>query len=338
MRFDSIVRVASTSLVLRENPLGDPMERTTAVYLPPAYNDEPNRYYPVIWVLAPFTSWGERYFSLQAWDENIPQRMDRLISTGQAEPAILIFPDCFTRLGGSQYVNSSAVGDYEDYIIDDLIPKVEGQFRTLNDRDHRGVMGYSSGGYGALVLSMRHSDTFGAAACHSGDMGFEWCYLPDIPGAVRAIEQAGGLDALLNNIRALTRPRDKSRDFFAALNLVAMSACYSPNPGSPFGFDLPFDSYSGEIIPDVWQRWLEGDPIRMAAGHVPALRDLTALYFDCGLRDEYNLFLGARQFHRKLTELEIAHQYEEHDGGHHHINWRYDQSLPLITRALSANT
>lgn len=330
-----IVTLPHRSQVLAENPLSDPAERALPVYLPPGYEDNPARHYPVIWVLAPFTSWGERFFNLQAWDENIVQRMERLVASGAAAPAILAFPDCFTRLGGSQYVNSPAVGRYEDYICAELVPLLDERFRTLAGREHRGVMGYSSGGYGALMLAMRRPDLFSAAACHSGDMLFEFCYWPDSPGAVRALERAGGLAAFLAKLPEIARPRELGRDWFSALNIIAMSACYSPDPARPHGFDLPFDEHTGAIREEVWACWQAYDPVRVAPQHLEALRSLRALYFDCGSGDEHNLFLGARCLHQALTQHGIAHTYEEFDGGHQNINWRYDVSLPLLTHALN---
>ncbi len=330
-----IVTIEHTSDALRGNPLGDPHTRTLHVYLPPGYDDAPSQRYPVIWVLAPFTSWGARLFNLEAWDENIVQRMDRLVDSGAARPAILAFPDAFTRYGGSQYVNSSAIGRYEDYVVDELVPLVDAAFRTVEGSAHRGVMGHSSGGYAALMLAMRHPDVFGGAASHSGDMAFEFCYGPDIPGAVRAFDSAGGVEAFVDSLTAIERPRERSADWFSALNLCAMAAAYSPDPASPTGFVLPFDPHSGAIRKDVWAQWLKHDPLRAAPEHADALRSLRALYFDCGTRDEYNLFLGARQLDAALDELDVAHTYEEFDGRHSGINWRFDVSLPILTQALS---
>lgn len=331
----TITAIEHISGVLRDNPLGDPHVRRLPVYLPPGYDDAPLLRYPVIWVLAPYTSWGERLFNLQAWDENIVQRMERLISHGQAEPAILVFPDAFTSYGGSQYVNSPAVGRYEDYVLEELVPFVDERFRTLASREHRAVMGYSSGGFGALRLAMRHPDLFHAAASHSGDMLFEACYWPDIPGALREYEKAGSVEAFVGRLRQIERPGEKSRDWFSGLSQVAMSACYSPNPDSPTGFDLPFDTYTGQIKRDVWARWQAYDPVRMAPDYVNALRSLGVLYFDCGVYDEFNLLLGARSLHRLLDEHGVEHVYEEYAGGHRNINWRYDVSLPLLTRAIA---
>jgi enterochelin esterase-like enzyme len=327
-----IVYLEHESEVLADNPLGDPHVRTLPVYLPPGYEAETQRRYPVIWVLASFTSWGERFFNLQAWDENIVQRMERLVRASEARPALMAFPDAFTRYGGSQYLNSSAVGRYEDYLTQELVPFVDGQLRTLAAREHRGAMGYSSGGYGALMMAMRHPDLFGAAASHSGDMYFELCYWPDIPGAIRVLEKFDGVEGFLSEGTGM---RERGPDWGSALNAIAMSACYSPNPDSPHGFDLPFDPYTGAIREEVWARWRALDPIRLAPQHVETLKGLRGLYFDCGIRDEYNLFLGARRLHRILDEHGVPHRYEEFDGGHRHINWRYDTSLPFLTAALA---
>ncbi len=326
-----IAAIEHKSEVLAGNRPGDPHERTLFVYLPASYDHDQQARFPVVWVLASFASWGQRLFNLEAWDENIVQRMDRLVREGRVRPMIMAFPDCFTRYGGSQYVNSSAVGRYEDYITQELVPLVDSQFRTLASRDHRGVMGSSSGGYGALMLAMRHPDLFGAAVCHSGDMLFEHCYWPDIPGAIRALDVMGGIDGFLASFGL----QQKTDDWFRALNLIAMSACYSPNPDSPHGFDLLCDAHTGEIQEEVWQRWLEHDPLRAAPQYLDQLRSLRLLYFDCGRRDEHNLFLGARALHRLLEQHGVRHIYEEFDGGHRGNNWRYNTSLPLLSDALT---
>jgi len=322
------------STALSGNPLGDPADRRLPVYLPEGYDPARGQPYPVIWVLAPFTSWGARYFNLQAWDENILQIMDRLTASGEASPAILAFPDCFTRLGGSQYMDSSAVGAYETYLIAELIPFLEGHLHTGGSTSRRGIMGYSSGGYAALRLAMTRPGLFSAVACHSGDMFFDVCYRPDFPVAIRVLEQTGGVGPFIAQIGSERAP---GYDWMSALNIVAMSACYSPDEHEEAGFALPFDRYTGALRHSVWERWLRQDPVQMIEQSPcqGALRGLKALYFDCGLQDEYGLFLGARMLHQKLEHLGIRHIHEEHHGTHRNINWRYAASLPVLTRALS---
>jgi enterochelin esterase-like enzyme len=325
-----IITLQHESQVLADNPLGDPTVRDVIVYLPPGYEYQSERF-PVIWFLPPFTSWGEKMFNVQAWDQNMPQRADRLINEKKMSPVVIAFPDCFTRFGGSQYVNSPAVGRYEDYVVQELVSFVDEEFRTLANRTNRGVIGYSSGGFGALHLSMRHPDIFSAVASHSGDMGFEFCYWPDIPGTVRALNTLGGIEGFFSSFEL----NPKSKDWYSALNLIGMSACYSANAEAPHGFDLLCDPYSGAVHNEVWDRWKDIDPVRAAPSYLDALGSLRALYFDCGTRDEFNLFLGARMFHQKLKQAGISHHYEEFDGGHHGINWRYELSLPVIASAIA---
>ena len=316
-----------TSNVLRDNPLGDPYVRRVPVYLPPGYESGSTRY-PSVYVLTGFTGRGTMLLNDAAWDENIAERMDRLIAQGTVRPMILIMPDCFTRIGGSQYLNSSAVGQYEDHVVKELVPFFDNKYRTIADRDHRAVVGKSSGGYGSVILAMRHPDVFGLMASHSGDMYFELCYKPDIVSALKALPKLGGLDKFWDNIPTI-RPRDKN--FRDAINIVAMAACYSPNPNAPHGFDLPFDLETGELREDVWKRWLEWDPVYLVDKHIQALRSLRLIYLDAGLRDEFNLQYGARIFCKRLKQRGIPYSYEEFDDGHMSIQYRYDASLKAIS-------
>ena len=328
----TVVIETITSNVLRGNPLGDPFVRRVPVYLPPGYESGSTRY-PSVYVLTGFTGRGTMLLNDAAWDENIAERMDRLIAQGTVRPMILIMPDCFTRIGGSQYLNSSAVGQYEDHVVKELVPFFDNKYRTIADRDHRAVVGKSSGGYGSVILAMRHPDVFGLMASHSGDMYFELCYKPDIVSALKALPKLGGLDKFWDNIPTI-RPRDKN--FRDAINIVAMAACYSPNPNAPHGFDLPFDLETGELRADVWARWLEWDPVYLVDKYADALRSLRLIYLDAGLRDEFNLQYGARIFCKRLKQRGISYVYEEFDDGHMSIGYRYDQSFRAISEAISA--
>ncbi|MBI4789925.1 MAG: esterase family protein [Chloroflexi bacterium] len=318
------------SNVLRDNPLGDPFVRRVPVYLPPGYESGDARY-PVAYVLTGFTGRGTMLLNDAAWDENIAQRMDRLIAEGKVRPMILVMPDCFTRIGGSQYINSSAVGRYEDHIVQELVPYFDAKYKTLADRDHRAVAGKSSGGYGSVMLATRNPDVFGLMASHSGDMYFEYGYKPDIIKALRALPKYGGLDKFWNDFPTM---HPKSGDFPPTLNTIAMAACYSPNPNAPHGFDLPFDLETGELREDVWARWLEWDPVYLVDKYAEALRSLRLIYLDAGLRDEFNLQYGARIFVKRLKERGIPYVHQEFDDGHMGIQYRYDVSLKAISDAI----
>ncbi len=319
------------SAVLKGNPLGDPPIREVPVYLPPGYDTSSERY-PVIYALTGFTGFGRNLLNRSAFSEALDQRLDRLIQTGRMRPAIVVMPDCFTRYGGSQYLDSAATGRYETHIIEELVPFIDSKYRTIPEAAQRAVMGKSSGGYGSLILGMRHPDVFGIVACHSGDMGFEYCYLPDFPPAMIQLEKHGGIQGFLEQF--YEKPKKNSEDFLT-LNVIAMAACYSSNPKAKSHlFNLPFDLETGELLEDVWQRWLSWDPIRLIDEHESALRKLK-LFLDCGTKDEFRLYMGARIFSAKLQNLEIEHLYEEFEDTHMHIPYRYDRSLPWISEQFS---
>ena len=325
----TIVIETIASEVLRGNPLGDPFVRRVPIYLPPDY-DASDTHYPVVFVLAGFTGRGVTHLNDAPWDETLPQRMDRLIAEGVVRPMIVVMPDCFTRLGGSQYLNSPAVGRYTDHIVQELVAYVDQNYRTLPERAYRAVVGKSSGGYGALTLGLQHPDVFGLVASHSGDLYFEHCYKPDFFGALRGLRKYGGLE---NFWRTFPTIRPKDRDLNALLNIIAMSACYSPNATAPFGFDLPFDIETGELRAVVWARWLAHDPVERVDACADALRSLRLLHFDAGTRDEFNLQYGARIFAQRLAAHHIPFTHEEFDDGHFNIQYRYDVSLKAISRA-----
>lgn len=320
------------SVVLKGNPLGDPSVREVPVYLPPSYGSRRGVRYPVLFYLPGFTGTGRAVLNFNPWKENLPQRLDRLISAGRARECILVVPDGFTALGGSQYLNSSGTGRYEDHVASELVDFISDKFSVSRRPEGRALMGKSSGGYGALMIGMRHPETFGHVVSHSGDMFFEMCYGCDMPKVVNSLEVYGG--SVLKMRNAFLKSDRKSAFDHAALNMMAMSSCYSPNPKEPVGFDLPFDARTGRLRPDVWRRWKENDPVSAAARYRGNLKKLKTLYFDCGRRDEFYLHLGARVFSDELKRLGVSHIYEEHGMGHFDMEERYDASLILLSKRL----
>ena len=322
-----------TSRVLADNPLGDPATRSLPIILPPHYESSKKRY-PVIYGLTGFTGSGPMMLNVSAWQPNLPQRIDRLMAEGQLRPAIYVLPDCFTRYGGSQYRNSTAIGRYEDYVIEEIVPYIDRTYRTIAGPEGRGVFGKSSGGYGAIMLGLQHPEVFGAVACHSGDMAFDLCYRPDFPKFLNAIQQAGGVEQWW--IEFERKVKKENRDF-DAINILAMAAAYSPNPiATPLPIDFPVDLETCELKPDVWARWLEFDPVQLADRYADNLKKLCLLFIDCGSRDEFNLHFSARTLVKKLQALGVPHEYEEFDDGHMNVSYRYEVSLPKIVDALQA--
>ena len=329
-----VITLTVPSPLLRGNALGDADARQVPVYLPPDY-DTSGRRYPVVLFLAGFGGGGRLLLSESLWGETLAQRVDRLVRRGTIEPLIVVMADCLTRYGGSQYINSAATGRYEDHLIEELVPFVDASLRSEPLRERRAVMGKSSGGYGATVLAMRHPAVFGAAVDHSGDKYFDFCYRADIPASVAALARHEHSPA-----RFLAGfphpPSERGRHWFTLVNMLAMASCYSPNPDSPVGFDLPFDTETGELRADVWARWLVHDPVELAAAHADALKRLQLYFLDCGRWDEHHLQLGNRIYARRLTALGVPHVYEEFDGGHMNIAHRYDLSLQRLSEMWAA--
>lgn len=317
------------SQALEGNPLGDPATRRVPVYLPPGY--DPAKRYPSIYLLSSYGSRGLKFLNDDLWEENIQQRLDRLIAAGQVRPMLVVMPDCSTRYGGSQFLNSEATGNYSDSLLE-LVKFIDGKYPTLAAAETRAAAGHSSGGFGALWLGMRHPDVFGLVADHSGDKYFEMVYQPVFGELLRYAESVGkdGLRALLKDPGTALQKGAP----YLALDLLAMASVYSPNPQATLGFDLPFDIRSGALRLEVWERWRACDPLNAVEQHATALRSLRLLYLDCGRFDEYNLLYGARLLTQKLRALDIPFQYEEYEGSHRNNKPRYDHSFAAISAAM----
>ncbi|MBX5474769.1 MAG: enterochelin esterase, partial [Thermoleophilia bacterium] len=286
------------SAALRDNPLGDPHLRPLWVYVPPAYDAEPERRLPAIYVLQGMTGQLDMWRNRSAFRPTVLELVDRLFAEEGCPPALIVFVDAWTSVGGSQFLDSPGTGRYHTYLCDEVVPFVDARYRTLADAAHRGIAGKSSGGYGAMVTPMLRPDLFGGLASHAGDALFELCYLPDFREAARALRDAygGSYERFWEDFRsrpAFTKPTD-----FPLVNTWAMAACYSAREDG--SVELPFEPDTGMLRPEVWERWLAWDPVRMARRCADALRGLRAVYLDAGSKDEFFLDLGAEAFRREL--------------------------------------
>ena len=240
--------------------------------------------------------------------------------------------DCWTSLGGSQFLNSPGTGRYLDYLCDEVVAFVDDRYPTLPAREHRGIAGKSSGGYGAMVAPMLRPDTFGGLASHAGDALFEHCYLPDMAAATRALRDHydGSYERFFADFA--TRPAMSKEADGVLLGIWAMAACYSAEPDGTV--TLPFDPATGRLRDEVWARWLALDPVRMAAGHADQLRSLRGIYLDAGRRDQFWLDLGATAFSAELDALGIEHVFELFDATHSGIEYRYPAGLAFLAERL----
>lgn len=317
------------SEVLKSNRLGDPTVRDVPVYVPHGHDGTG---LPLLVDLAGFTSGGPAHANWKNFGENVPERLDRLIAEGTMPPAAVAMPDCFTRLGGNQYINSDAIGRWEDFLIDEMLPAIENRFDCGGD-GRRGLFGKSSGAYGAIVHAMRRPDIWSAAACLSGDMAFELCYLNDMPAVLRALARKdGSIETFVTDFEA--GPKWSGGDIHI-LMMLAMAATYDPDPDAFCGIRLPVDSETCEVIEDRWANWLAWDPVVMVDEYAESLKSLKALWVECGTVDQYNLLYGARRLRRKLDAAGVDHVYEEFDDNHSGLDYRLDRCLPYLVKALA---
>jgi S-formylglutathione hydrolase FrmB len=335
--FELAGRVEETvfeSKALRDNPLHDPYQRPLWVYLPPGYDDEPPRRYPSIYVIQGLTGQLDMWRNRAPFRKNFPELADDLFGSGEAPPCIVVWVDCWTSLGGSQFLDSPGTGQYHTYLCEEVVPWVDGTYRTLPDRERRGIAGKSSGGYGAMVTPMLRPDLWGGLATHAGDALFEACYLPEFRVCARTLrdEYEGSFDRFWEDFRS--RPAFSKDSDAELLNDWCMAACYSTDPDGTVR--LPFDPATSELVPEIWERWLAWDPVRMVPSHAQDLRSMTAIYIDAGKKDEYYLDLGAEAFRRALEEVGVTDVFFElFDAKHGAIEYRYPLSLKYLADRLS---
>jgi hypothetical protein len=319
------------SEALRGNPLGDPHERPLWVWVP----EDASRRYPSVYVIQGMTGMANAWFNVEPFTTSYPDRIASL------DPqAVVVLVDAFTKLGGSQYVDSAGIGRYHTYLCDEIVPYVDAHFPTLADRAHRGIQGKSSGGYGAMLTPLLRPDLFGGLATHAGDALFEVCYSRDFAPAARALREkyGGSFDAFWRDFYS-GRPVFSSPSDELLVNTYAMCAAYSSN--SDGSIDVPFDIETGEIVPEVWQRWLRYDPVLLARepAHRETLRTMRAVWIDSGSTDDYLLDLGAIAFHREVvaagTPADRVH-FELFPGTHRGLTWRYPLSLAFLVERLSS--
>ena len=321
------------SEVLRGNALGDPHVRPLWVYVPPGYDDDPQRRFPCVYVIQGLTGQLDMWRNREAFRPSYLENIDELFGSGEAPPALVAFVDCWTSLGGSQFLNSPATGRYQDFLCDEVVAFVDGRYRTIPDRDHRGIQGKSSGGYGALVTPMLRADVFSALASHAGDALFEACYLPEFAKSVRALREkyGGSYDRFWEDFRA--RPAFSKEEDDVLLNDWCMAACYSADDDGTVR--LPFEVATGRLIDEVWQRWLDKDPVRMVPRFADQLRSMRAIWLDGGTRDEWFLDNGAVAVSKELEAIGVEHTLELFDAGHMAIGYRYPRSLAFLATALA---
>lgn len=281
---------------LEGNLMGDSATRDVSVYLPPSYAKDPQRRFPVVYMLHGFTDSDDQWFGLRKHWIHLPQVLDRAIAGGAAE-MIVVMPNALNAFGGSGYSNSITTGDWETFIARELVAYIDSHYRTLPTRASRGLAGHSFGGYGALRIAMKFPDVFSSVYAMSS-----CCLLP--PGAATTRPSSA------EKIQSLA---DVAKADFGTKAQFASSAAWAPNPKNPpFYLDLP--TKNGEAQPQVLARWAANAPVAMFDQYVPHLKQLNGIALDCGDADW--LLAGSREYSRLLTSYGITHDFAVYPGDH----------------------
>jgi S-formylglutathione hydrolase FrmB len=328
-------RLVVDSELLAGNPLGDPARRPLYVYRPPGVELDHPRPLPSVYVIQGYTGQLDMWARREPFEPNVFERVDAMFAASECPDALVVFVDAWTSYGGSQYLNSTGTGRYQDYLCDEVVTFIDSRYPTAPDREHRGLTGKSSGGYGAMVVPMMRPDRFGGLASHAGDALFESCYLADFPATARRLRDdfEGSYEVYFERLREAER--FEYERLGKPLEMYGYASCYSPDPAQPGKAQLPFDVRTGRLVGEVWERWLALDPVRMAPHHADELRSMRRIYLDAGKGDEYYLDLGAQAFAAELDAIGAEYTLELFDGKHGGLTYRYPGAIRELVVALS---
>ena len=310
------------SEILKDNPLKDSPRRALPVLSPLASGK-----FPVIFILGGFTGNSPFYTNPRFNETNAVQVICSAHSQGLAPEAHYVFVDALTAWGGSQFINSKATGNYEDYITQEVAPAVLQNFQCLTEANDWCVMGGSSGGYGALHLGSKFPDIFGVIAAIAPDSFFQATLLPEFYVCGPTWEKYGSAQKVLDDLKS--GKIMKLKNWHSIINAIGMAACYSPKEsGMEINYPINRD---GEIIAEVWNKFLSHDPLHFLNERKARLHN-SLVYLDVGQRDNFHLQYGARQIAKLLNSATISLSYSEFDGNHFEIGERRPEVWKWLTQ------
>ena len=312
---------------LKDNPLGDLAKRYNPVLVPKGVGF--NKTLPTVLVLSGFTGNGPKYFAPKGFERNMIQDLDHCMASGQAPQARFVFVDAWSFWGGSQFINSVGCGNYEQYILNDLMPAIKSQFATLPEAKNWAVAGGSSGGYGALHLLSKEPNQFGLAIALSPDSLFERSLLPEIYEALPTLIKYPTLEDIRNEL--ISGKLTRRRNWHTVVNVIGMAMCYSPTPIVNDHINLPVDTHTGDLHESKWNQWLKHDSVVFLGDRVSALNNSHKVYLDVGKRDQFKLQYGARKI-KTILEPAVDLTYAEYSGDHFDISLRRPVSWKWLAK------
>ncbi|MCB9285798.1 MAG: esterase [Lewinellaceae bacterium] len=293
-------RIKVYSQAIEGNLVNDPAERDVTVYLPPSYQADSGKRYPVLYMLHGFTDNDSRWFG---WEEhwiNLHEVIDSALSEGQTKEMIVVMPNAYNRFKGSMYSSSATIGDWETFVSKELVDHIDTHYRTIPEPASRGLAGHSMGGYGTIRLGMKYPEVWSAIyllspCCMDG-------VLTDVnPLFAKSVEDVTSVDQL------------DAANFFVIATL-ASAAAWAPNPKKPpFYLDLPFKD--GEVLPEIAAKFSANRTLYIIDQYIHNLKKLRAIGMDAGLQD-YGISEATKRLHELLESYNIPHQYESYEGDH----------------------
>jgi len=311
------VKVHGTSL--EGNLEGDSPDRDVSVYLPPGYKTHHKQRYPVVYLLHGYTDNDDNWFGAKHVFVDAPAAIDKALASGGAREMIVVMPNAYTVYMGSMYSNSVTTGDWEAFIVHDLVAYMDSHYRTIPDRASRGLSGHSMGGYGTIRLGMKYPEVFSSLYAMSA-----CCLAPNPNLQGPAMEKA----------EAIRSAADLAKADFGTRAMIASAAAWSPDPKNPpLYFDLP--TQDGKPQPMVAAKWDANAPLAMLDQYVPNLKTFHAIALDVGTKD--GLMGSIQQLDANLTMFGIEHTYETYDGTHiSGIQERLEKNvMPFFSKNLS---
>lgn len=316
----TVLRIRVHSQSLEGNLEGDTADPYVSIYLPPGYNKNRHRRYPVLYLLHGYMDEDSNWFGAKHVFVDAPAAIDKALAEGSRE-MIIVMPDAHTVYFGSMYSSSTVTGDWETFITRDLVEYMDTHYRTIPDRMSRGLAGHSMGGYGTIRLGMKYPEVFSSIYALSA------CCLTPVPAMPNATFAAA---------EKITSAADLSKAGFGTRAAIAESAAWSPDPGKPpLYLDLP--EVNGQIQPQVIAEWDANAPLAMLPQYVYNLKKLHAIAIDVGTKD--GLMPSIEALDKELTEFGVGHTFETYDGNHvSGIQKRLEKKvLPFFSKNLSFN-
>ncbi|WP_126173243.1 alpha/beta hydrolase [Altericroceibacterium xinjiangense] len=274
---------------LEGNYEGNSPDRSVMVFLPPNYDADPDKRYPVVYFLHGFALTDQTYADYVKMEDAVNE------AAAAGNELILVLPDAMTRQRGAMYSDSPTTGNWERFVARDLVSYVDGRYRTIPDRASRGLAGHSMGGYGTLRIGQKNPDVFSSLYAMSA-----CCLSP----RTWSTEE-------LNRLSAMSVEEQKKASFGDAAALASLAA-WSPSPEGPNYFDAGVKD--GTVDPLVQARTYAASPIAMLPQYVSGLKTMKAIALDVGDKD--TLVRDDTWMHEELDRFGVPHQWEVYAGDH----------------------